>query len=111
MKNMLLATLLFSQMNAIEYELQFENAHINVAKVKILPHEEIGLHRDALPQVVIAIKGGTITRLEADGSINEVNFPTGTAVYREVDPPELLHRSVNSGDEIIELIIIQLKDE
>jgi hypothetical protein len=44
-------------------------------------HEEIGLHRDAYPQVVIGLQGGIITRLEANGSTVHVNFPTGRAVF------------------------------
>lgn len=99
------------EMQALEYEQQFENDQICIAKAKILPHEEIGLHRDVYPQVVIALKGGTITRLEADGRVTDVKFPTGTAVFREADDPENgLHRSVNNSSESVELIIIQLKN-
>ena len=95
---------------ALEYEVQFENDQITVAKVKIESQEEIGLHRDVYPQVVIALKGGTITRLEADGRETEVQFPTGVAVTREADPKDELHKSVNNSSEPIELIIIQLKN-
>src|ERR1700688_4075172 len=85
MKSILLSVLYLASasIQALEYEPQFENDQICVAKAKIQPHEEIGLHRDAYPQVVIALKGGTITRLEADGRITEVRFPTGVAVIRE----------------------------
>lgn len=74
-----------------------------------MPYEEIGLHRDIYPQVVIASKGGTITRLEADGTTTDVDFPTAVAVYRPGDPLGVLHRSVNRSPETIELIIIHLK--
>ncbi len=96
-------------MSALEYELQFENDQIAVSKIKIMPKEEIGLHRDVLPQIVIALKGGTITRLEADGSETDVHFPTGKAVYRGIDPENELHKSVNKGSEPVEIISIQLK--
>lgn len=33
------------------------------------------------PQVVIALKGGTIKSLEADGQATDVAFPTGKAVF------------------------------
>jgi hypothetical protein len=36
-----------ASVQALEYEPQFENDQISVAKAKIQPHEEIGLHRDA----------------------------------------------------------------
>ena len=98
------------QAQALEYEIQIENDHVSVARAKIMPHEEIGLHRDAYPQVVVALQGGVITRLEADGSTIDVNFPTGKAVFREIDPPDQLHKSVNNSTTPVELIIIQLKD-
>ncbi len=99
-----------ASIQALEYEPQFENDQISVAKAKIQPHEEIGLHRDAYPQVVIALKGGIITRLEADGRVIEVHFPTGVAVIREADPQDELHKSVNNSSESVELVIIQLKN-
>lgn len=105
------ALLLAVETQALEYEVQLENDQVSVARVKILPHEEIGLHRDLLPQVVVALKGGTITRLEADGRTVDVNFPTGVPVYRKMDPPNEFHKSVNKSGEVIELIIIQLKEK
>ena len=105
-----LACLLSFNLQAIEYEMQLENEQVRVARAKIMPFEEIGLHRDEHPQVVIALQGGTITRLEANGTKTDVNFPTGIAVFRQVDPPNELHRSVNNSANPIELIIIQLKD-
>lgn len=112
MKNILLRVicLAFSSIQAFEYELQFENDQISVAKAKMEPHEEIGLHRDVYPQVVVSLKGGTITRLEADGTITEVHFPTGVAVIREADPEDVLHKSVNNSSESVELLMIQLKN-
>lgn len=98
------------EMQALEYEQQFENDQICIAKAKMAPHEEIGLHRDMYPQVIVALKGGTITRFEADGRAVDVKFPTGTAVFREADPEHELHRSVNHSSESVELIIIQLKN-
>lgn len=111
MKRLLLGLfcLLAIELQAVDYEVQLENDFVHVACAKIMPQEEIGLHRDAIPQVVIALQGGVITRLEADGSITEVNFPTGQAVFRGIDPPDQFHKSVNNTSTPIELIIIQLK--
>lgn len=94
---------------ALEVQKQLDNDFVSISKVVINPHEEIGLHRDAAPQVVVALKGGTITRLEADGSEIDVQFPEGVAVFRPVDPIDQLHKSVNRGDQSIELILIELK--
>lgn len=112
MKRILFAcTCLFAEISALEYEKQFENEKVLIAKVKLAPYEEVGLHRDALPQVVVALQGGTITRLEPDGRKVDVHFPTGQAVYRPVDPENELHRSVNNGATPVELIITQLKTD
>ena len=42
-----LACLLTLKIHSSEYEPQFENDQICVARAKIQPNEEIGLHRDA----------------------------------------------------------------
>ena len=111
MKNILLglACFAFASVQAFEYISQFENDQICISKVTIEPYEEVGLHRDVYRQVVTAIKGGIITRLEADGRTTEVHFPTGVAVIREADPEDGLHKSVNNSSEPVELIIVQLK--
>ncbi len=105
-----IACMVSCELQALEYKVEFENDQISVAKFKMLPNEEVGLHRDACPQIVIALKGGTITRLEANGTTTDVSFPTGVAVVRGIDPPNELHRSINKGTEPVELIIIQLKE-
>lgn len=104
-----LACLAFTQAQALEYEVQLENDQACVSRVLIEPKEEIGLHRDALPQIVIALQGGTITRLESDGQEVEVEFPTGRAVYRPVDPENEFHKSVNKSETPVEIIIVQIK--
>ncbi len=100
--------LVFS-LSALEYEVQFENNHVIISRAKIEANEEIGLHRDEIPSFVVAIKGGVLTRIEADGSENAVAFPTGTTIFRDVDPIGVYHRTQNRSNEAIELIIIQLK--
>lgn len=107
---LILASLAFAQAQAFEYEVQLENDQVCVFKVMIEAQEEIGLHRDAAPQIVIGLKGGTITRLETDGQEVDVQFPTGKAVYRPVDPEAKLHRSINRSNDPIELIIVQMKN-
>lgn len=110
MKRLLfLACLAFAHIQALEHTVQFENDQVCVSRVVIEPKEEIGLHRDAVPQVVIGLKGGTITRLESDGRKVDVEFPTGKAVYRPVDPENELHKSVNKSDTPVEIIVVQIK--
>lgn len=108
-KFLILACLACIQIQALEYEVQFENEDVCVSRIVIEPKEEIGLHRDVLPQIVIGLKGGIITRIESDGREVDVEFPTGKAVYRPVDPEDEMHSSVNKSDSPVEIISVQLK--
>lgn len=101
--------LFFLRIDALEYVKQFENDKVSVAYVKITPYEEIGLHYDEYESLVIALKGGIITRLEADGSKTKVVFPTGKTIFRPSETADKLHKSVNASSDSIELIIVQLK--
>jgi len=74
-----------------------------------MPQEEIGLHYDEYPQVVIALSGGILTRLEANGSQTQVEFPTNTPVFRPAETPDKMHKTLNATSAPIELTIIQLK--
>ncbi len=96
-------------LEALEYKVLFENQEVSFAQMKMMPGEKTGLHRDALQQIVFAIKGGTITRLEANGTTTDVHFPTGITVVRGIDPPNELHASINKGSEPIELLVLSIK--
>lgn len=112
MKNkiLIIACLFAESVNSVEYVKQFENDKVCVSYLKIMPQEEIGLHYDVLPQVVVALEGGVITCLTSeDAIIEEVNFPTGQAVYRPIQTPEKMHKSINRTNKPVALIIMQLK--
>ncbi len=94
---------------AVESEIQFENDQVRASKVKIMAHEEMELHRYDYPRVVVSLTGGTMTRLEEDESMTDVDFPKGKAVFRKADPAGQFHRSANRTCKPIELIIIELK--
>lgn len=100
-----------SGVSSLEYVKQFENDKVCVSYVKIMPQEEIGLHYDVLPQVVLALEGGVITCLTSEDVVTEeVSFPAGEAVYRPKQTPEQIHKSMNRTNKPIVLIITQLKD-
>ena len=103
-----LACFLSVSAEALEYKVLLENERVHVGRAKIRAHEQIGLHRDNLPHLVIAIKAGTITRLECDGTEVNVEFPFSKTVWRPVDPPGLCHKSVNRSSDPIDLIIVKL---
>lgn len=110
MKKFFLALLCCANLGALEFESLFQNERISIVKVVVDAHEEIGEHCDETARVVIATKGGTITRLEHDGRTTDVCFPTGKAIFLEPDPENETHKSVNNSSESIELLIVLLKD-
>lgn len=101
--------LFISRSYALEYKKYLENDKVFVSYVKIMPGEEIGLHYDQYAQVVIALNGGILTRLEADGSQTQVEFPTNIPTFRSSETSDKMHKTLNKTSMPIELIIIQLK--
>jgi quercetin dioxygenase-like cupin family protein len=92
----------------MEYRLQHENETIRVARIALEPGEKVGLHRDEYPRVIVGLKGGTLTRIEADGSMTELTFPAGESVFLEADPIGEMHSAVNGSSEL-EIIVVELK--
>jgi|GEM_PF-2123870 hypothetical protein len=110
MKNILLSLICLASATtqAMEYESQFEDDQICIAKIKIEPYEEIKF--DVYPEIVIAFKEAVITRIERDGRTTEVQFPTGTATVREKDSKDAFYKNGTNSSEPLELVIIQLKN-
>lgn len=105
----LICILLTSICYSFDYEVRFENENVRIEWAYVYPYEEIELHRDDYQHLVIAVQGGTITRIEEDGTIELVDFPTGMLVVRQIDPPGQYHRSYNDSPNPVELTIIQIK--
>ena len=108
MKNSLFAAACLLPILAQGYdeEVLFENEQVYISKWKILPGEAVGRHCDDHPQVVIALKGGTITRIGEDGSTTDSFLPTGKAIFQEADPE--LHDAINASNQEIEAIMIEI---
>ncbi len=98
----------FSQ--ALEFTIQSEDDQIRISKVKMLPGDEVGLHRDENYRFILAIQGGAVTRIEEDGSTNKVEFPTGVSVFLKPDPKGQLHKTINNSKNEIEIIVMELKN-
>lgn len=111
MKTSLLSIIcLFSwYLESLEYKVEFENDRMLLSKVIIMPGEEVGLHRDEYPHVVIATKGGILRRLESDGRVVDVEFPTGLPILRGVDLLNQFHKTLSISFEPIELMILSFK--
>lgn len=90
-------------------EPQFENAYANVWKTVIVPHQPLHFHRHDCSRVVIALKGGCLTKIEETGERSQLLFETGKAYWLLEDPPGTLHGDINESNESIELMVIEFK--
>lgn len=92
-------------------EFQFENDKVKVWKTVITPFDALNMHRHDRERVVVGLKGGILKKIEEDGTTSYLVFETGKAYWLTQDPPDELHGDINEGDEPIEVMVIELKDQ
>jgi beta-alanine degradation protein BauB len=91
-------------------EPQFENEHVAVWKSIILPNQPLALHRHDLGRTIVALKGGTLDVVDADGkTMKQMTWETGKAYWLGPDPAGEQHGDMNRGQEPIEVIVVQMK--
>ena len=88
---------------------QFENDHVRVWKSIIEPKQPLTQHRHEYGRTLIALVGGTIKIVQADGSSKNVVWETGKAYWLDADPPGRTHADVNEGAKAIEVIVVEMK--
>jgi len=88
---------------------QFENARAVSWKSVIPPHTESTLHRHDRYRTVVAVVGGDLTLIGADGKKTVVHYETGKAYWQEPMPPGQMHKDANETSNSIELIVIEQK--
>lgn len=88
---------------------QFENERAVSWKSIIPPHTESTLHRHDRYRTVIAIVGGDLTLVGADGKKTVVKYETGKAYWAAPMPPGEMHKDVNETGKTIELIVVENK--
>lgn len=89
--------------------LQFENDSVRVWKTTIFPNQPLKMHRHEHDRVVVALKGGNLAKLDANGVLMPRIFETGNSYWLDKDPPNELHACVNKSNEPIEVVVIELK--
>jgi quercetin dioxygenase-like cupin family protein len=98
------------QTNTTRREPQFENEHVQVWKSIIMPNQPLALHRHDFGRAIIALKGGTLDIVDANGkTTRQEKWQTGRAYWLGVDPPGQQHGDLNRGKEPMEVIVVQLK--
>ena len=88
---------------------QFENDHVRVWKSIIEPKQPLTQHRHDHGRTLVALVGGTIKIVQADGSSKNVVWETGKAYWLDADPPGMTHADVNEGAKAIEVIVVEMK--
>jgi quercetin dioxygenase-like cupin family protein len=89
---------------------QFENDRVRVWKSIIEPKQPLTLHRHEHGRTLVALVGGTIKIVQANGSSKTVVWETGKAYWLDADPPGQTHADVNEGPKPIEVIVIEIKN-
>lgn len=93
-------------------EPQFENEQVKVWKSIILPNQPLALHRHEHGRALIALVGGRLSVVDADGKdINTYNWESGKAYWLGADPPGQMHADVNRTDRPIEVIVVELQKD
>lgn len=90
---------------------QFENDDVKVWKSVILPNQPLTMHRHDHPRVIVALKGGTVEIVEESGAREQHVWETGKSYWLPANPPNSRHADVNTGDQPIEVMVIELEKE
>jgi hypothetical protein len=88
---------------------QFDNDRAVSWKSIIPPHTESTLHRHDRYRTVIAIVGGNLTLISADGKKTVTRYETGKAYWQAPMPPGEMHKDANESNTTIELVVVEIK--
>jgi beta-alanine degradation protein BauB len=90
---------------------QFENEDVKVWKSVVLPNQPLTMHRHDHPRVIIALKGGTMKIVDQGGAEEQHVWETGKAYWLPANPPNTKHADINTGDQPIEVMVVELEKE
>jgi len=87
---------------------QFEIEQVKISE--ILPNAPLSLHRHEHPRVLIVLSSGTMNIVEQDGATERHVWETGKSL---LVASELAYDAadVNAGDNPIEVVVVELKQE
>jgi hypothetical protein len=88
---------------------QFENDRAVSWKSVIPPHTESTLHRHDRYRTIVAIVGGDLTLVGADGKKTVVHYETGKAYWQAPMPAGEMHKDANETGKTVELVVIEVK--
>jgi beta-alanine degradation protein BauB len=98
------------QASTTRREPQFENSHVTVWKSIIMPNQPLAVHRHDHGRTVVALRGGTLDVVDAQGkTLKQMTWETGKAYWLDADPPGEQHGDLNRGTAPIEVIVVQMR--
>lgn len=100
-----------SQQTATQRFPQFENESVKVWKSLVLPNQPLTMHRHDHPRVIVVLKGGTMKIVDENGAEEQHVWETGKAYWLPSNPPNTKHADVTSGDQPIEVMVVELEKE
>jgi hypothetical protein len=100
------------QQGGTRREPQFENEEVKVWKSIIMPNQPLTLHRHDHGRTIVALKGGTLDIVDANGkTMHQEKWESGKAYWLGIDPPGQQHGDLNKGTEPMEVIVVELKND
>ena len=98
------------QASGTRREPQFENDQVRVWKSIIMPNQPLALHRHDHGRTIVALKGGSLDVVDAQGrTMKTMRWETGKAYWLDVDPVGEQHGDLNRGTEPIEVIVVEMR--
>jgi hypothetical protein len=88
---------------------QFDNDRAVSWLSVIPPHTESTLHRHDRYRSIVAIAGGDLKTVTADGKATVTRYETGKSYWQAPMAPGAMHKDVNDTDQTIELIVVEIK--
>jgi quercetin dioxygenase-like cupin family protein len=100
------------QASGTRREPQFDNANVKVWKSIIYPNQPLALHRHDHGRTIVALKGGTLDVVDAQGkTMEKMTWETGKAYWLGPDAPGTQHGDMNYGKEPMEVIVVEMKND
>jgi hypothetical protein len=90
---------------------QFDNEDVKVWRTVVMPNAPLTMHRHEHPRVIIPLVGGTMNIVEQDGKSEAHVWEKGKAYWLPKNPPNTMHADVNSGNQPIEVMVVELEKE
>lgn len=89
---------------------QFENSEVAVWKTTVMPKAPLEMHTHDHPRVLVALQGGDMKIVYADGGSQDEHWDTGKAYWLGVEEGKRRHADSNQGGKPIEVMVIELKN-